>query len=376
MNFVIVYGTLAAIIPLLGLVATLTPFLMPRNECFTVTVPEGAQKQDPVLRSCRHSYARWVGGATVLLTAASCVALAAGEEAAFTALLVVGVVGLCLGSYGLMLRCRSKVKARKQEMGWQASGRVSAAAVGHEAVPRPLSLKWDLLFWAMAAVTAVMALASYDQMPALIPNHIDLQGGVTEYMEKNLLTALLPALIVAFVAAVLTFSHWTIVHSKRAVDPSAPALTAWAYGMFAHAQSILLVGMGTLLSLIGPVMVLAFSGAIGLEQTAVIVLLIAMMAVVAAVAVSLVYGQNGSRLIARVGADGGRGNATLPRDDDRFWKLGIFYVNRDDPSLFLPERFGIGWTINWGRPAAWAMTASFAAVLVAFIVVTLTVSGS
>ena len=45
----------------------------------------------------------------------------------------------------------------------------------------------------------------------------------------------------------------------------------------------------------------------------------------------------------------------LASDDDAHWKAGIFYVNRNDPSLFLPERFGIGWTMNWGRPGAWAI---------------------
>ena len=78
---------------------------------------------------------------------------------------------------------------------------------------------------------------------------------------------------------------------------------------------------------------------------------------------SLIYGQNGSRLIARVGQ-----SDAMPRDDDRFWKLGIFYVNRDDASLFLPERFGIGWTINWGRPAAWALVAGFVLLVAGFVV--------
>ena len=53
----------------------------------------------------------------------------------------------------------------------------------------------------------------------------------------------------------------------------------------------------------------------------------------------------------------------MPVDDDRYWKLGIFYWNHDDASLFVPERFGIGWTINLGRPAAWAGLSSSALCL-------------
>ena len=34
--------------------------------------------------------------------------------------------------------------------------------------------------------------------------------------------------------------------------------------------------------------------------------------------------------------------------DDSHWILGSIYFNRDDPSVFVERRFGIGWTINFG----------------------------
>jgi uncharacterized membrane protein len=44
--------------------------------------------------------------------------------------------------------------------------------------------------------------------------------------------------------------------------------------------------------------------------------------------------------------------ARTDRDDDRFWKAGLFYVNRDDPSVMVGNRFGIGWTFNFGNRTA------------------------
>lgn len=41
---------------------------------------------------------------------------------------------------------------------------------------------------------------------------------------------------------------------------------------------------------------------------------------------------------------------TVFRDDDRYWYGGIFYNNPDDPAVFVPRRFGFGWTINFGNP--------------------------
>lgn len=40
------------------------------------------------------------------------------------------------------------------------------------------------------------------------------------------------------------------------------------------------------------------------------------------------------------------------RDDDRYWYGGVFYNNPDDPALFVPKRFGLGWTMNFGHPQA------------------------
>lgn len=37
-------------------------------------------------------------------------------------------------------------------------------------------------------------------------------------------------------------------------------------------------------------------------------------------------------------------------DEDRYWKGGLIYVNRQDPSVFVEKRFGVGWTMNFANP--------------------------
>ncbi|MEU6175772.1 DUF5808 domain-containing protein [Streptantibioticus parmotrematis] len=49
-------------------------------------------------------------------------------------------------------------------------------------------------------------------------------------------------------------------------------------------------------------------------------------------------------------------------DDDRYWKLGQFYVNRDDPRVLVPKRLGFGRTLNFGRPVSWLLFAAPIAV--------------
>jgi uncharacterized membrane protein len=49
------------------------------------------------------------------------------------------------------------------------------------------------------------------------------------------------------------------------------------------------------------------------------------------------------------------------REDDRFWKLGLIYLNREDPALMVTKRFGVGWTVNFANPKAWLLLAGIVA---------------
>lgn len=122
---------LVAIVPLAGLIAAFTPYLMPKGECFAVTVPDGAQG-DPFLRSCKRRYVTIMVALTALLTVACAFACAAGAQQ-WGALVVAGVtLGICAVSYGLMLYFRAKVRAYKKAQGWAATTARSMASVGSD----------------------------------------------------------------------------------------------------------------------------------------------------------------------------------------------------------------------------------------------------
>ena len=78
-------------------------------------------------------------------------------------------------------------------------------------------------------------------------------------------------------------------------------------------------------------------------------------------------GQGGWRLNGNVR---GLARATgTGRDDDRFWKVGLLYVNRDDPALVVGSHIGAGWTLNLGNPAAWLLIAGNVAALAALVAI-------
>jgi uncharacterized membrane protein len=52
--------------------------------------------------------------------------------------------------------------------------------------------------------------------------------------------------------------------------------------------------------------------------------------------------------------------------DDRYWKLGVIYINPEDPSILVERRFGVGWTLNLGN--RWGVIALSMLLAVAILV--------
>ena len=433
-------GLLTLVVPLMGVLMALTPYLMPKRECFAVTVPESAQA-DPQIRKLKATYARTIALMTVVLTivaaAAAIRALSSGyTQGSVNALVAVVVLASLVPvvvSFVLMLRNRRKVMAIKRERGWHAPRQQAAALVAEDDVPGPVSLAWNLLYVPVILFVAALGVMWYPLMPDMIPMHADFAGNVDDYAPKGIGTLMFPVGVAAFLAVTFFICHVVMMKSKRPTYPGAPVTSALAYGLFARAQSVFLLAVGLLLSLvIGVAFMASSAGFITLGGAAAIITLACVPIVVGSVALSVVYGQSGSRLfrrmeaagvsasacaeetaVARTVADAGtatrvgvgaeevaatRGSAgveevvvpcgsvvaaaedaprasVMPLDGDEHWKLGIFYFNPDDASVWLPERFGIGWTMNLARPAAWAFIAGFTLVIVAFAVLVVVLVG-
>ncbi|MDJ1121220.1 DUF1648 domain-containing protein [Olsenella sp. YH-ols2217] len=344
---------LVGAVALCGALMASTPWLMPATEAFAVTVPSSA-RENPAIRQWRRSYCLGAVVLTVvgsLIALGSCTFLADADEnaVAFLWLYCLAAALPLVGCFGLMLHYRRKVQALKASQGWHAAVQQSTAVIDEPEVPRPVSMWWNLLYVPLVLVTVGLVVFNYDKIPGQIPMHVGFDGTVTNYVPKTPLSAGFPVIMEVFLGVIFAFSLWTIRRSRKAVDPDRPQTSAYAYGLFAHAQGVFLLVMGLVITgACGVLMALSSFGAITMASAAIIVTLLTILACAGGVVLAVVYGQNGSRVFRRL-----EGTDAMPADNDEHWKLGVFYVNRDDPAVFVPERFGVGWTCNWGRPLAW-----------------------
>lgn len=365
---------LVAIVFFSGAILAATPWFMKKNECFAVTIPESAQA-DVRFLAFRKRYAAAVLAVTLICAVAlgvvSNVVLgkmsSAADAASLNAILVAAIVATAtiplIASFALMLHYRKKVKAIKREEGWRAERDEAVALIGFEEAPAPPSLAWNVVYVPIVLITLALGLALYPSTPDLVPTHIDFAGNVNQWTPKGPALIAFPLLVEVFMAACFIFSHWMTIRSKKDVDPARPAISAYAYGAFARAECILLlVGGSVLTAVLGIVMILMMTEFLSMLVTMVLIIVATLIFVGATIAFSVVYGQSGSRLVKRL-----EENGNMIADNDEHWKAGIFYWNKDDASLILPKRFGVGWTMNWARPAAWLIVGGFTLVSIAFV---------
>lgn len=362
--------SIVATVALVGIVVAVTPFIMPPTECFTVTVPPSA-KQDPRVKALFRTHTIIVAALTVAGMAAMALLLPQADDIAVTVVMTCSTLAPAIASFAFMLYARKQVQALKQAEGWAASESRSAAFVSDDSIPQPIPLAWELLHVVVVAALAGFALLAYDRLPDQIPMHAGWDGTVNAYADKTIGTVMFPAMIAAFMGITLAFAHWMILRSKRPIDPAAPATSALAYGEFARAQSIGLLAGGLVLDIfIGVSFFLSSAGIISLGAAGAVTTVGALVFAGVMVGISVKYGQSGGRSAAEMRtADG------IARDDDAYWKLGVFYFNPNDPSFSVPKRFGNGWTINCANPKAWALIAGIILISVAFSVLALRLAG-
>ena len=350
--------TMALVTLLAGFLLAVVPWLTRRREAFAVTVPESAQA-DPRIARMRRVYLVALLAVSLVCAAGAYALSAAADPLALSALACAPV----LVGFLLMLFFRSRVRAIKRAEGWEARGMRTAAVAGaaEKNVPRPLPLTWNLLYLPVILATLAVTVALYPSMPDPVPVHFDATGAPDNYLAKGWQVIAMPVAVQAFLALSLTAAHWQMLRSRRPVAPERPTASALAYGMFARAQSVALLVTGLVVVAAIARMPRSVGGG---GQSIVALLAICVAAIVPQVGVSLVYGQAGSRLLRHMGATG-----ELDFDDDALWRLGVFYVNREDPSVVVPRRFGVGWAMNWGNPRSWGLVALFVAAIAAFVVV-------
>ncbi len=348
-------------LPIVVIFAVL-PYIGRKTLSFGVSIPS-AEFMDDELRHLRKIYAAAVSAAGGAFTAAYIVLLSfvSAEAAVYfmTAILLVYLV-VVSAMYVSMWRRVKEIKARK---GWEAHEMV-AADTGFAKKRRAVSPAWFIVYALIILATAAAGLLLYGDMPEQIVQKYDVQGNAVKMADKSIGLIFFAPVTQAIMSLVFAFAYWMMLRTPPVLDPDNPEATSRQNTVFRYRWSAYIVFGGIVMLLVFLVAQLGITGVIGVETQLWAPIIGAGSLVIGALALGIATGQSGSRVKAGRSVSGGE----IRRDDDRYWKWGVIYVNKDDPALFVEKRFGIGFTVNFGRPAAMLVTAGLLLLIVASIV--------
>ncbi|HUI40831.1 MAG TPA: DUF5808 domain-containing protein [Terriglobia bacterium] len=282
----------------------------------------------------------------LLYSLAACVLVIAGGWRSSMLLLASGIAVQVAGFFEAYLGARSRVRPHTQE---PTPLREAPLA------PRPASLPGGRLVRAgpvvLLALTALYLNRRWADIPARFPNHWGLDGQPNGWATRSLggvYGPLAQAILICLMLLLLGYglTRWSRpIRLRGAPGHAEEHFRRVVLGVLLATQYLLALVFiwAALLPLSpGPPSLLVGAG-LPLAFTVVVFLVL------------IRQGQGGAR---RVEASALAGKDPRPVGDrtlDRYWKVGMFYVNPDDPALFVEKRFGIGYTVNFGRPATWVI---------------------
>lgn len=227
------------------------------------------------------------------------------------------------------------------------------AVASLETPARPRLVPWATLVvcTALGALSVAYAVMHYDALPERIPTHFGLDGKPDAWSDKSWgMVLLLPLMTLgmgAGIAAVVFF----VSRAKRALRLGDSGISARAQERFHRVMALYLGGIAVLVTAmlaqlsqrsiqVGLGHAADLSPAAGLLFGAMLLWTFGGL-----ILVFVFVGQGGARLER----DAGRAPLTDGLADNSRWKLGLLYVNPEDPSVFVEHRFGVGYTLNLGN---------------------------
>ncbi|MDR0854703.1 MAG: DUF5808 domain-containing protein [Clostridiales Family XIII bacterium] len=348
-----------------------TPYVTRKTELFGVSLP-ASESDRPELRKMRASYRNTalLIGAIMLASQVMLMMLFNSESKQVISYLVL-IFGFIIVYFALYLVFHGKMKAFKKAQNWNKAGSGGDEPVlivdTEPAAKESFSPIWLLLYPVIAAATGVALKLLWPSLPDKLPMHMDLAGKVDRWADKDFGTVielLWPQWLILLVFAGVFYA---IRVSKRQIDAANPETSREQGRKFRRVMSGAMLFGGAFMGVfIGAISIFTIKAG---SSKATFVLPLALMAIIVVLVIILYIriGQGGSRLKNK-GAKS-KSLAGANPDDDKYWKLGQFYFNKSDPAVWIEQRFGIGWTLNYARPLSWFFVAIIIAIIVAPLII-------
>lgn len=341
------------------------PYISRKTLSFGISIPENVFN-DPKLICIRKKYRNLIIfsgiiSVTIIVFLFFLPTITSTNAAIITNILI--FLNLLTNSW-IYLRAHKQIKALKIENKWQQSStQLITIETGFRNRKFKSSPLWFAIFLLIIATTIAISFLVYETIPEKIPLKFNISGQATNFVDKSYLVLLYIPLVQSFMTLVFVFIYYIISKAKQQIDPGNPQKTLQQSIIFRYRWSVFIIITGLLILVMLSLTQFTMIGLIKINLLSILTIVFSILITIAALLLSILTGQSGSRVKIKENEK----RASIFRDDDSYWKLGILYYNPKDPSIFIEKRFGIGWTINFGRKASWFILLGFLVVTGGFI---------
>lgn len=329
---------------------TFIPYWTRRTESFGVTIPQKIYPSAE-LKKMRKQYAGYTSiFALLLLIVLFALDWNVSEQVLGIQLSIIIILYLIV-SFLIYLKFHLEMKKLKAKRNWNEgkSERLFISTNFYQDKLRYSNL-WFLISFFITFIVIFFTFKNYHLLPERIPMQYNFSGEVTTWADKSYRSALLFPVLMLYMTLIFLFVNTIISWAKQQIDSEDPEKSLKQNAMFRRRWSLFTIIGGIALTLLLAFAQISLFFNFSPEVFMIITLSFTVLLIGGAIYLSFTTGQGGSRIKYGTMINDGK---TINRDDDKYWKLGVIYFNRNDPALFLEKRFGVGWTINFARPVAW-----------------------
>lgn len=344
------------------ILTTFIPYWTRKTESFGVSIPEDVY-HDPKIKLLRKSYTYRIIIVNIvhMLALVLLFLMMNLNEQTLVIYYTVSIFIYILVSFLIYLTFHKQMKQLKQDEGWfQERKQQTFIHMKFRNQKLTVSHYLFILPFVISLITISWTLVNYELFPNKIPMNYSLTGEVTNWAEKSYRTVLFLPITQIVLTIIFIAVNIVISQAKQQVSPTNPEESLLRNVIFRRRWSLFLFWMNIALTLMFTIAQMSLVYRIPSSLLMVVFVATILGIIVGSLILSLTTGQGGSR----IKLSSSTRQDVIDRDDDEHWKLGQFYFNKDDPTLFIEKRFGIGWTINFARPLAWVCILSVIGIAV------------
>lgn len=276
-----------------------------------------------------------------------------------------------------------KTKKLKRLKNWEVayiSASLTQTAQGRSQL-KGIPWLWYIISVILPIFAMVISYAYYPQLPDTIISHWNASGVADAWSKKSYAVVFSMPIISMAMTLIMLGSNILLYFTKLQVSGENPVLSYAQHRLYrkimGHMLGFMALLITTLFLAFIPMQMNFYNPTPKVMMSC--ILIFSVLLIIPPILIGMKVGQGGSKLTPILTKEEETEihdfsqltfRKSVDRGDDAKWILGLFYYNKEDPSVFIEDRFGMSGNLNYGRIAGKVIAVVLTCITLAILIVT------